>query len=307
MMKTMQAFGVDQTHGMLAQCGNTVIARSDDLGWTSLYASAQIERPFEASFSAVDDLLVVMHRDGPANIDGSTGDHRFSHSVPAGGLHIIPGGSDFDINLGEELQTLHVYIRRDVLVEVAAHMVLGDPETVRVNPTVVEQDRELAGLMESVFLSLRHSDPGTALYIDFLSQAIAAHIIRSYSGSTVRRIDAVQKSGKWSPIVDTAVDYMRKHIDQPLRLTEISKAVNCSASHLAREFRLSTGMPPHQFLIRLRVENARQLLAESHISVAEVAFECGFSHQEHMTRHFRNHCGTTPAAFRRARGGRRYI
>jgi AraC family transcriptional regulator len=102
-----------------------------------------------------------------------------------------------------------------------------------------------------------------------------------------------------APGVAQAIDYMRENLDTPLHLTDIAQAANCSVNRLARGFRAGTGLPPHQFLINLRIERARELLESSRMSVAEIAYECGFSHQEHMTRQFRERCGTTPAAYRR--------
>jgi AraC family transcriptional regulator len=60
------------------------------------------------------------------------------------------------------------------------------------------------------------------------------------------------------------------------------------------------GVPPHQFILRTRVERAKRLLANTHIPIAHIAAECGFCHQEHLTRAFRRLTGTTPAAFRAA-------
>ncbi|NMA97965.1 MAG: helix-turn-helix transcriptional regulator [Phyllobacteriaceae bacterium] len=66
-------------------------------------------------------------------------------------------------------------------------------------------------------------------------------------------------------------------------------------------FRSEIGMPPHRYLIILRINKAQRLLAKSSMPIAEIAIECGFSHQEHLTRLFRRHLGTTPAAYRRSK------
>ncbi|MBF9033177.1 helix-turn-helix domain-containing protein [Rhodobacterales bacterium HKCCE2091] len=299
-MRTLQSFAIDQTHGILAQPSNRIHASSSELGWTSLFASRQDESPFEASFGAVEDFLLVRHQDGPVEIHGASGGSRFSRVVPPGGIHIIPGGADFQIRLGERLKTLHVYIRREVLLEVAAQMVSGDPDKVAVTPGIVENDRALGALLDAVSEALSNDDDGTPLYVDYLSQAIAAQLIRSYSGAEFQSQQSVlPRRGSLNSIVSNAIEYMRENLDQPIRLSDIADAINRSSSHLAREFRAGTGLPPHQFLIKLRVEVARDLLEKTHLPIAEIAFECGFSHQEHMTRQFRRHCGTTPAAYRR--------
>ena len=57
------SFTVRETHGMLRLPGVKVSASSDTRGWSSLYASEQLEIPFEQSFDAVDDQLIVLQSD----------------------------------------------------------------------------------------------------------------------------------------------------------------------------------------------------------------------------------------------------
>ena len=104
-----------------------------------------------------------------------------------------------------------------------------------------------------------------------------------------------------SPTLSEAVDFMTANIDSGINLADIARATNRSPSHIARIFRTELGMPPHRYLISLRIEKARRLLEKTSVSIAEIAYECGFAHQEHLTRLFHRHCGTTPAAYRRSK------
>jgi AraC family transcriptional regulator len=72
-----------------------------------------------------------------------------------------------------------------------------------------------------------------------------------------------------------------------------------SVSQFSRRFKATTGLSPHRFLLRLRVEQAGRMLRTGTLPIADVAVACGFSHQEHLTRVMRAHLGTTPAALRR--------
>jgi AraC family transcriptional regulator len=67
-----------------------------------------------------------------------------------------------------------------------------------------------------------------------------------------------------------------------------------------RAFKQTAGMPPLQFMIRRRVDRAKELLAESHASVAEIADRTGFGNPIMMSRAFRRILGTTPSAIRRS-------
>ena len=78
----------------------------------------------------------------------------------------------------------------------------------------------------------------------------------------------------------------------------LALACHLSTSYFARRFKHCAGLPPYQFLIKKRVERAKRLLRGT-MPIAEVALECGFSHQEHLTNVFRRWTGQTPSAYRR--------
>jgi AraC family transcriptional regulator len=72
-----------------------------------------------------------------------------------------------------------------------------------------------------------------------------------------------------------------------------------SVYYLARQFKRTTGLPPHQYVILRRVERARELVqARTHLSLAEVALSASFSDQSQFTRHFKRVVGLTPRQFR---------
>lgn len=298
-MRFQNPFRVEETHGVLASKQNKMIASSDEYNWRSIYASSQSEYPFEAFFSAVNDHLIVMHRSGPVAVDRMSGYRAERRVVPAGGLHLVPGGMSFGFRLFDALDTLHVYVRRSVIEEVAAEMSEGDPTLIEVNPVFVDSDPQLQNLMQAVLYALEDSDYANALYVDCLSRAVAAQLVRKYSNARLRS-GPVFTDGP-GPVVSEAIDYMRENLDRSISLEDIAEVINRSPSHFARQFRAEMGVPPYQYLVSLRLDKAQDLLERTRLSIAEIAFECGFSHQEHLTRLFRRRYETTPAAYRKLR------
>jgi AraC-like DNA-binding protein len=69
-----------------------------------------------------------------------------------------------------------------------------------------------------------------------------------------------------------------------------------SASYFTRAFRQSLGTAPHQWLLRLRVERAKEQLLNSDASLADIAVGCGFADQSHFTRVFAKQIGVGPRA-----------
>jgi AraC-like DNA-binding protein len=96
--------------------------------------------------------------------------------------------------------------------------------------------------------------------------------------------------------------YIHAHLQGKLRLVELSALVHMSPYYFARLFKRSTGLPPHRFLVRCRVDEARALLAARTASIAEISRSVGFRTSSHFTTTFRRITGVTPSAYRRAAG-----
>ena len=86
----------------------------------------------------------------------------------------------------------------------------------------------------------------------------------------------------------------------PWSLDSMARAASLSASRLHALFRAETGLSPHEWLLRRRLERVCVLLASSARPIAEIALETGFSDQSVLTRAMRKALDTTPAAYRRA-------
>ena len=95
----------------------------------------------------------------------------------------------------------------------------------------------------------------------------------------------------------SVLDYMGSQLDGPIRLSELAAVAHLSEFHFARLFKQATGLAPHQYLIRLRVERAKRLIREGRLPLSQVAAACGFSDQSQFSRHFKRLVGVTPKMF----------
>jgi AraC family transcriptional regulator len=95
-----------------------------------------------------------------------------------------------------------------------------------------------------------------------------------------------------------AIEYVRLHVSENIRLDDIAAAAGLSPFRFARMFRKTTGLTPHRYVMSARVEKARALLREYEKSLTEIAIECGFCDHSHMSKVFRRLTGMAPAEFR---------
>jgi AraC family transcriptional regulator len=95
-------------------------------------------------------------------------------------------------------------------------------------------------------------------------------------------------------------DYIDSHITGPILVADLSALFQRSAAHFSRSFKCTFGESPHSFVVRRRVELAAQYMLTTHASLSDIALRCGFADQAHLSKHFRQAAGQTPAAWRRA-------
>lgn len=96
-------------------------------------------------------------------------------------------------------------------------------------------------------------------------------------------------------------DYIREHLDQPLTLTQLGAVVFMSPYHFARLFQRSTGLPPHRFVVRARIDHAAALLAAPELSIAQISRLVGFRTPSHFATVFHRMMGVTPSEYRARR------
>ena len=95
-------------------------------------------------------------------------------------------------------------------------------------------------------------------------------------------------------------EYVQVHLNESIDLSMLAEVAGLSMHHFAREFKQSAGVTPHHYLIQKRIERAQQMLVQTDLALAEIAYTVGFSDQGHLARHFRGLLGTTPREFRRS-------
>ncbi|WP_037454338.1 helix-turn-helix domain-containing protein [Sphingobium chlorophenolicum] len=291
-------FDISHTHGLFASARNPAQTSSAALGWTSLFLSEQQEEPFKASAEPVPDHLLIFHLGGLAQVTGVVEDMKIQAVIPPGTLCLCPANSTLSIELENSIETLHLYIRSSVVNDVAKSLGYDFPDGIRLRPRVGQRDELLEQLAFEVRSVAASGGASTALYVDQMALAIAARLIRhDYSKEPA---PAANSRGLARGRLKRVQDFVEAHLERSIQLQELSLIAGLSVSHFVRQFKRATGVSPHQFVLRRRVERAKRLLAHSDQSLAEIAFSCGFSHQEHLTHTFRRHVGSTPGNYRRS-------
>lgn len=109
---------------------------------------------------------------------------------------------------------------------------------------------------------------------------------------------AVQRDNAEPPMVKRAKEYITVHQTEELSLTQVARAVNTSTFYFCKMFKKATGLNFTEYLSRVRIEKAKNLLLNPNLRVSEIAYEVGFQSLTHFNRVFRKIVGRSPTDYR---------
>jgi AraC family transcriptional regulator of arabinose operon len=199
---------------------------------------------------------------------------RTPHAYGADDRHpwTIPWVHAAGDNVGHYLGELGVSIERPVLY-------LGD-------------DPQLLGLFEELIeVSEQGYTPSHLLY--------AAHTLAHLIGVMIWH-----RQQNWRGTPDSrqkvaqSITYMKQHLDQPLHVAALAAIANLSPSHYAALFKTQTGYAPIDYLIRLRMHQACQLLDTTNLNIKEIALRLGYEDPLYFSRVFRSVNDASPSDYR---------
>ena len=159
-------------------------------------------------------------------------------------------------------------------------------------------DVTISGLGSLLLPALSHPDQANPLFVDHVLLAVGAHIAHTYGG--MRPVSRPARGGLAPWQERRARELLRANIKHGVALKEVARECGLSVGYFSHAFRRTLGVAPHKWLIEQRVALSKDKLRDDGLSLSDVAAECGFSDQSHLTRVFRQTVGVSPGAWRRA-------
>ena len=246
---------------------------------------------------------IVSLRDGCRGEVRTASGFRVGGRNRAGSVILLPARHPHTISLDGDAECVSLYLDPFIVARAAAEAGTSGGEIVERR---VARDPAVANVARAL---LAESQSGEALcgrlYAESLANVLAVHLLRNYAAAETTAAPARFSGGLSGPALRRVLAYMADNYGDDLSLADLAGEAGVSTFHFAREFKRSTGQAPHQYLIKLRVERAKGLLAEGRLPIVEVGLRTGFNSQSHFARLFRRLTGTTPGSYRGASRARR--
>ncbi|WP_294138306.1 AraC family transcriptional regulator [Sphingomonas sp.] len=248
-------------------------------------------RQFIGSYElpALIDPVFVVHVGGKPDTRLWEADHwSNSRSIP-GCATIVPNGCRTGWRIDGELDVVTVSVP---LAQLGSQSALDHFKQMRfafADPLGIALTRQILSELYG------EQTPERTSYIGTLLDALKAHTLRGPAPTG----EALFPSADFSAYrIHQIMNDIQTHPEHEHSLEALSAQAGLTPSHFCRVFKRATGATPHQYVMKARLDRARDLLGQSDLSVAQVAEMTGFTSQSHFTRAFRQYAGHTPSGWR---------
>ncbi|KZE29603.1 AraC family transcriptional regulator [Crenobacter luteus] len=210
-------------------------------------------------------------------------------------LCILPAEHESYWQINGRIRFLHLYFTPEQFGALAVTMLDREPRELALNDRTYMDDERLAAQCRRL-AALDWRDADGRLTGNALGHEALAHLMLTQTG---RRRPLVVKGGLAPAQRRRVRELVEARLDTALTVAELAAELALSEYHFARMFRASFGLPPHAWIMRRRLERAREALARPDAPLADVAAACGYASASHLANRFRAALGVTPGDYRR--------
>jgi AraC family transcriptional regulator len=227
---------------------------------------------------------------GRTVLDGVTTPGTVHVTEPAVPVHCLFRGP-YDV--------LHLHVPNNLIAECARDMI-GQPTSELCSNGAPRKDITIDALSRALLEADRVGGSIGQLYADCIGIAIIARLLVSTNRLATAERPKVGELSRWR--LKRAIDYFEAQLGNPVSLADVASSAGLTRMHFAAQFRAATGLRPHEYLLRRRIERAQEMLAGTGMPLVDIALSVGFQTQSHFTSVFKRYAGQPPRAWRESRG-----
>ncbi|WP_181159951.1 AraC family transcriptional regulator [Sandaracinobacter neustonicus] len=218
--------------------------------------------------------------------------------APSGSVDLIPAGAGYYCRWEHPVECVLLSVAPDQLTRFAEREF--DASRIELRPVVPGAvDRtaaRIAGLMRDEMMQAR---PPGRLYMESLATALLCHTVQTHSSLAEQAASSQWKGGLPPRVWRETDEFIRENLASDMALSSLSQRAGLSYSHFLRAFRQTAGVSPHRYIMLQRAQLARELAATSRLPLKQIALQCGFANQSHMTTVMKTLLNETPGDVRR--------
>ncbi|MBE9018266.1 AraC family transcriptional regulator [Chroococcidiopsis sp. CCALA 051] len=273
------------------------IYSSQAYGWKNILVEEFRYPPGQETYQNLTShtLCVSLNR-RPSRLSLTLGDRRHSGLFSQGDISITPAEAVLICQGNDEDRILRIQLASQFFQQVAQDTLKLDPDRVELLPEFRARNPQIEQISMMLLAELTTGGLAGKLYVESLTNVLAVHLLRNYVA--VERNIALYDGGLSDRQLLKVTDYINAHLADDITLSDLAQLLSMSPFHFSRLFKRSIQVTPHQYVLQQRVEQAKQLLIQTELSIMDIALQCGFSSHSHLGKWFRQQTGVTPKMYR---------
>lgn len=233
----------------------------------------------------------------PGEFELGLGSHSLSkYCYTPGEMILCRRNTEEWVRWQSPIQMLVITVPDQTFHSVAEEMGGRAPE---LNGTPLLKDERIRALVAAIEADFANGSPAGRIYRDSIGRALAAALM--HSQGVLRSLTRHYRGGLSPVQLRRVTSFVHENLHEDVSLVQMAEEAKLSPAYFSQMFRQSTGVAPHQFVLRTRVERAKELLIKEDARVLDVAIACGFETQQHFAKVFRAFCKMSPTQFRQSR------
>lgn len=189
----------------------------------------------------------------------------------------------------------NVYLGNDRLMACADQLIEG--RSFELVHRVHHEDQKLFAIVKIISGEVAQPGEYGPMFLEHALDLLCIALMRSHSTLAVPVVRREYGLASWQ--IRRVVNYMRDRLGDDVTLQDLANVVWVSRFHFCTAFRRATGMTPYEYLTRMRMEKACQLLVDGHLSIGDIALAVGYGSFSGFSAAFRRYVGTSPREYRR--------
>lgn len=252
---------------------------------------------FHEIVEPMTDHVIMTYVGTVQRLERRNGNSIVSGTARDGAVTIIPAGSTSRWDIYQPMNIIQLYLPNATLARVALEANIASPPDLLERTTL--PDPVTSRLLLSATDFVEGNDTLDTFFRQQLSDLLATRLLSAHTGRTPAYQPAL---GGLAPTVLTrAIERLRSDSDTDVSLAALASDSGLSRFHFCRAFKTSTGLSPHNWLRRYRLEQAMKMLRDTDSSIAIVAASLGYTSQTAFAAAFRKLTGETPTDWRKRR------
>ncbi|WP_249674601.1 helix-turn-helix domain-containing protein [Pseudomonas abieticivorans] len=276
------------------------LGSSDNLGWQGVIQRSYRLRAVDVVVPPVDHFAIMLQCSHAVQLQRRTGSHWVRERYAQGDVSLLSIAQQSHWRWADTLDVSHIYLSQPLLTQVAEDIAGRSVASVTLHDVLVTTDPLLASLAKAITAEAASPGLGGTLYAQALATQMAVHLLRRYSSLHYRE-DALRPKLD-GPRLRALQAFVQEHLHDALSVACLAEQAGMGSWAFSRAFKAATGSPVHQYIVGARIKRAQALLAQPALALTDIAAQCGFSDQAHMTRLLKATLGVTPGQLRRRTG-----